>query len=744
MALHRGILSNIDSISSYVESGGKINQVFEDGSTLLFAAVLAGNVAGVKHLLELDADPNVDTGSSDLGGPLAAALRLGQVDLCDILLSHGAQIDVVNDISHHIHQALEEGSYPIVSKFLKYGLNPHIKFSGTNYNEPILIYAVRNKLHDLVDLLILLGAQVTDTDHHAETCLYYAIINEDYEMVSATLARSADPNVSDCVGIFLMVHVIRTCNSAIVEVLADFGCNLELMDLHGNQGNSLQVCLRSDQPHMLMKLVQLGANVNHVNRQHESVLDTCLECMFDRRYDNATCRILFQYLIRHGADISRMRSYPYITPEFFSHGSTKLLKLLIDYGLLIKIEHDVSPNELPLHLALDNSNPGFIESLICTHNLSLEMRDQRGCTAFFLAGENLQLPQMQKLYCLGANVNVSNSARVTSLQRTILPDVMSHCFQWLILVCNIQVILQTLSSVVSTRHAIYELYIVKYIALVYSRNPVDSIEITGMLHQLNSNPLFQSCVEEISKARTVTRDGIPFYELFFINDSSLIARNKKVQKVDVRAPLSVLALLLKHKPRTDTVSVQDGSHPLGLAILRTDTTTTDMLLASHAGVDFAPDPTIGPAIRWAVIYHHIEVLHVLIYFKANLHYIDYHGIGLVNTCIQYTCQTNDSVRIFKIDMVLQASLDNGAPLYDVHMKSLVPLYPLSTLAIILEYVTSHSEVQEFQFVVVSLLHQLPKERAYCFIKFFALHFSTETCDKCECCIVDVITSLKVL
>ncbi|KAJ8675880.1 hypothetical protein QAD02_011666 [Eretmocerus hayati] len=455
-ALSRVISSrDLDIVRSFVESGGSINQVYEDGSTLLLNAVAHEHVEVALYLLEHGADPDIGSGFSDFGGPLLAAVRLGQVDLCSSLLRYGATIKSVNEIPSYVHQAHEDGFPGIVLELLNYGLNPHMLFTGPNHCETLLIYAVRKKVHDIVASVLRFGAKLNVPGSHGKTCLYYAIINEDTEMVSALIAHGADPNVFDAIGKSLLSHAIRTRNSAVVESLVIAGSNIEIMDLHGMQGNSLQVSLRSKQPHMVLKLVALGANVNHVNCLRESVLDTCLECLFDKIYDSATCCILFQKLILYGGLTKNMRSYPYIPAEFFTYSSIKFLQILIDNGLRIRTEPEVGIIELPLHLTLDNPNNGFLECLICTHNLCLQQRDQCGSTPFFVACENFQLTKMQLLHRLGANVNITNSANVTALQCTILPDFVTQCFQWLMTVSNIETILQTLSHVVNTKNELY-------------------------------------------------------------------------------------------------------------------------------------------------------------------------------------------------------------------------------------------------------------------------------------------------
>ncbi|KAJ8675881.1 hypothetical protein QAD02_011667 [Eretmocerus hayati] len=185
----------------------------------------------------------------------------------------------------------------------------------------------------------------------------------------------------------------------------------------------------------------------------------------------------------------------------------------------------------------------------------------------------------------------------------------------------------------------------------------------------------------------------------------------------------------------------NDSHPLGIAVFHNDTTTIDLLLASQADVDFAPDPNIGPAIRvscfiqiaiitllynitcpqWAVIYGHVEALKVLMYYHADCEYIDNHGCGLVNTCLDSIYQTTDPRITIKIQAVLMALLAHGAPVFDVNMKSLLEICPLTSLGIIPGYLECESQVEELISTFVAQINNLSQVRVDCIIQFLALN-----------------------
>ncbi|KAJ8670633.1 hypothetical protein QAD02_001892 [Eretmocerus hayati] len=528
-SVHSDLDWSPDQIRAYVDAGFEVNHVFDNGTTLLGLATHFGSYDVVQYLLDHGADPAVGVGMSETGGPVFAAIRADRSDILELLLRTSDSIALVNQNPEFVRAAVYDGTIQTVQVLLKYGLDPHMQFTSLHEYETILIAAARNGCSPLVHALIKAGAKVTATDHDGHTCLHFAVMQEDVPMTSAVLKAGADPNIFDRNGVSVLAYAIRTCNSDVIEVLLSAGCNPDIIDAHGMKGKSLQAALWSNQLHLFWRLIETGANVNFVNYHRESVLDTCLECLFDNRYDSATCGLLFQILVRRGGSIHKMRSFPFIPLAIFQFGSCSLLQSLIDCGLSIRTDFVPDPDDLPLHLALDNPNEGFLQSLIETHNLDIEKRDRFSCTVFFQACMNMQLAQMKLLYRLGANVNVCNSENVTSLQCTILPDVISQCFQWLCPICSLDIFLQTLRYVVSVGNTLYQIFMLKFIALVDSCCPLADLDCKILSVSNCSLAIYQSCQNELAQTQILSFDGVSIYDLFFINKESLLARNKIVQ-----------------------------------------------------------------------------------------------------------------------------------------------------------------------------------------------------------------------
>ncbi|KAJ8681929.1 hypothetical protein QAD02_017721 [Eretmocerus hayati] len=136
------------------------------------------------------------------------------------------------------------------------------------------------------------------------------------------------------------------------------------------------------------------------------------------------------------------------------------------------------------------------------------------------------------------------------------------------------------------------------------------------------------------------------------------------------APPNTIAIMLAHNPRKDTVCIQTDSHPLGLAVERNDLDVADLLLSAGADVHFAPATYIGPSIRWAVIFGHVEMAKLLFHYKADPNYIDVHGVSLINTCIgQCTKSKSENYSLGNATIMLSTLIDYGASLADIDYRA---------------------------------------------------------------------------
>jgi Ankyrin repeats (3 copies) len=115
----------IDKAKRLVDNGADVNRVptrgsYLSGSPALIEAVMNGHVEVVKYLLDQGAD--IETGISDIRSPLAAAVGRSDLAMAKLLLSRGADANVVGSLDR-------SDLDPEMMKLLKhYGAIPKVIF----------------------------------------------------------------------------------------------------------------------------------------------------------------------------------------------------------------------------------------------------------------------------------------------------------------------------------------------------------------------------------------------------------------------------------------------------------------------------------------------------------------------------------------------------------------------------------------------------------------------------------------
>jgi len=127
----------------------------------------------------------------DYTTPLHGACRHGQMDLCRILITNGAKVNVYNDDGQTpLHCAIQGGDADMVQYLIDHGAFLNVAEKGQGSTE--IQMAVAMGYGDIADILLDHGADMSLTDNCGKSALDYALYYNHKDLAYDMLARGAD------------------------------------------------------------------------------------------------------------------------------------------------------------------------------------------------------------------------------------------------------------------------------------------------------------------------------------------------------------------------------------------------------------------------------------------------------------------------------------------------------------------------------------------------------------------------
>ncbi|KAI2720643.1 hypothetical protein CBS147332_3883 [Penicillium roqueforti] len=149
--------------------GADIDMIDPNNCSALSDLVSTHDLEGTRLLLQNGANPNITAQHSGIS-PLAIAAHEGQDDIVALLLQHGANIDILDEVGHTpLHWACEKNSLDTVRLLLSHGAD----IEGSGQRTPLLSVAMKNQLQ-MAELLIKEGANVNARDAGGNNALRLA------------------------------------------------------------------------------------------------------------------------------------------------------------------------------------------------------------------------------------------------------------------------------------------------------------------------------------------------------------------------------------------------------------------------------------------------------------------------------------------------------------------------------------------------------------------------------------------
>ncbi len=158
--------NNVDAINSYVKSGGDVNEVNNEGNSLLMLAINNDSYQSFRFLLVSGANPNF---RNDQANPRDRLVVMEKA--------------AIADSSAYLKDALE------------YGGNPNAL--GSYGNKSVLFQAIMATKIDNVKLLVASGADINAIGINGKTPIHTAISINNYEIACYLLEAGADLSIKN-------------------------------------------------------------------------------------------------------------------------------------------------------------------------------------------------------------------------------------------------------------------------------------------------------------------------------------------------------------------------------------------------------------------------------------------------------------------------------------------------------------------------------------------------------------------
>ncbi|MCJ1462733.1 hypothetical protein MMC07_001336 [Pseudocyphellaria aurata] len=260
-ALHLAVEKSYESMAQLLlDNGAQINSKDWDESTELHSAVRNRDERVAKLLLEHGAK----TEEKDAGGSTALheAARLGDEKIVNLLLEHDAKIEEKDrDGNTALHRAVRAGKATVVQLLLENGA---IVVGKDQHGLTLLHYAVsfNDQSEALLMLQLLLNHGANPNEQFSrfeDTALHWAVNRGREVIVRLLLAKSAEIDKFDTLGMTALHLAAAVGEEKIVQILLDNGADIDKVDTLGRTALDLAAVFK--QRNILQILSNNGARL---------------------------------------------------------------------------------------------------------------------------------------------------------------------------------------------------------------------------------------------------------------------------------------------------------------------------------------------------------------------------------------------------------------------------------------------------------------------------------------------------
>lgn len=206
---------------------------------------------------------------------LFQAVSLNKIDIVRAWVNHKREFNQrifwttdVDEPYSPLSYALHQGHLEISLILIQAGADLSEKYGDLHL--PLLIWAIEEKLDEVVNCLILRGIDVNTQDQQGLTALHLAVQNGKTSWVQLLLEHHADINVKNFQGNTPLHEAVNHNHFPIIRLLHQHRADLNMTNKYGN--TPLHLCTGSANLECLNFLIQNHANLNIVNKLNQTPL----------------------------------------------------------------------------------------------------------------------------------------------------------------------------------------------------------------------------------------------------------------------------------------------------------------------------------------------------------------------------------------------------------------------------------------------------------------------------------------
>ena len=341
----------VNIVESLIEAGVDVNACSSQGETALYRASKAGYEQIVRLLLEAGAE--ID--GSTIHGPLHAACEHGHTQVVDMLLQLGADPNISSTSPENYFN----------SQFLSLGVGT----SGltTSSGSLPICCAVQKGHADVVNLLLKHGADVNKRDQSGKSAVIHV-----FELMTSRRCNT-----------LRISKPLEQKYSDILKFLLLAGGDVNMLSGSGDQ-SALHIASSFGLCDIMVKLIQNGADCNHLTSSGKSALDFACE----NNHETAV-----ELLLKNGAK-----------PDIETSTVTSKRRGYFSY--------DAYQSSMSALYSAVKSDSETMVKMPLKHGADVNKADEKGNTALHLATSNAIIGT---LLDAGANVNATNKNGETAL-----------------------------------------------------------------------------------------------------------------------------------------------------------------------------------------------------------------------------------------------------------------------------------------------------------------------------------------